>query len=134
MFIFLSVGIHWLIYLFYLPLPDAKSSLEDVSNLLLNLFILVVLNLPLFILLLILFFVLSNIQYNSKNVEELESLLSSLDTRMKADIDESLENALREKDELIEILMERELDEVKRKYASEKEEIQAEVQRRETAK
>jgi hypothetical protein len=66
-----------------------------------------------------------------KNVEELESLVSSLDDRFKLEINTTVEAALKEKDEIINEMISREVAEVRRKNMQDKEEILIELERRE---
>jgi len=72
----------------------------------------------------------TSIDYNSKSLEELESELQSLDEQMKLEINHYLDELLKVKEDIINELMYREIEEMRRSYSREMDEIQLEIQHR----
>jgi len=67
---------------------------------------------------------------SAKSAEDLQAMLTSLDERMKSDISSHFEGILRDKDEIIDSLMEREIQEVKQRFVAEQADIHQELHRR----
>jgi hypothetical protein len=71
-----------------------------------------------------------DIDFSNKNVDELEQLLNNIDEKMKLEIHKFLDICNQEKNEIIDILMQKEMEELKNKYSKEINEIEIELQSR----
>jgi hypothetical protein len=69
-------------------------------------------------------------QVNSKTVEELETMISSFDNKMRNEVNEYLQACHTEIEAIIDELTAREINEVKAKYSSQRQAIEAELNRR----
>jgi len=72
----------------------------------------------------------SHENFEAKSLEELEHLLSNLDDKMKTEISQCFDNTTEMKDLVIEELIDREIEEVKHKYSSDIDELNAELKKK----
>jgi hypothetical protein len=73
---------------------------------------------------------ISTQKYVSKPIEELEKMYVGLDDAMNKEINELLDTFSKDKDEIIDILTERDIAELKRTIAQDRSDIIAELKRR----